>query len=181
MIGWFLWAWSNIAFLGALAGLVGIWWLWPRLSSVGFPVAFLIAVSAVLGGFGWGELRYADGREAGGAVERAKWEKSFNKLKEDSARELKQANDTIETIRSNFVAVQAEKEAAKNEAAISNARILAIINNEPQPPRTIICEKANEQIAIPACPNPYSLRVDSRIVRNLQGSRNQNGTRKGSK
>ena len=179
-MGWLVWIWSNIAAVSALAGLAAVAWVWPRLALVGASYLILIAVSAALGGFGWGELRYSDGLDAGGAVERAKWEKSFNKLKEDSAKDLTAANEAIETIRSKFTAVQAEKEAAKNEAAISNARILAIINNEPQSPRTITCEKANEQIAIPACPNPYSLRVDSRIVRNLQGSRNQNGTGKGS-
>ncbi len=176
---WLFWAWSNIAFVGALAGLVALWWFWPRFARVGVPVAFLIASSAFAGGLGWGEKRYVDGRDAGAAVEAAKWQKSYDALKSKMESERKAATAKIEEIRIEFVKVQSEKEAAKQDAATSNARVLAIINNQPIKSRTITCEKANEKIIVQGCPSPYSLRLDPRIVRNLQRSRNQNGTGKG--
>ncbi|MGB7335700.1 MAG: hypothetical protein WBD01_07915 [Salaquimonas sp.] len=180
MIDVFLWIWSNLAFVSAIAGLVALWWVWPRLALVGAPVALLIVVSALLGGFGWGEKRYIDGREAGASVERIKWEKSYELLKRDLENEKNMAADEIEQIRSQFVELQKEKEAIKQDAAVSNARIIqSIISSNPKD-RVVICEKANEKIIIEACPNPYAVTVDPRNVRNLQRSRNQNGTGKGS-
>lgn len=173
---WLYWAWSNIAFVGSLAGLVALWWLWPRFDRVGVPVAFLIASSAFLGGFGWGEKRHVDGLDAGAAIERVKWEKSFKKLKDDMDAERIEATEKIEKIRTAFLKAETEKEAAKNAAAVSNARVLAIINSQPIQSKTITCEKANEKIVIPGCPNPYALPVDNRLLRNLQRSRNQNAT-----
>jgi len=174
----FLFVWSNLAFAGACAGLVAVWFIWPRFALVGVPVAVLIAVSAALGAFGWGELRYIDGRDAGAAVERAKWEKSFAILKLELENEKTKARNEIEKIRSDFVQSQKAKEAIKQEAAVSNARVIQSLLSDMTEPKTITCEKANEQIIIPACPNPYSVRVDPRIVRNLQTSRHQNGTGK---
>ena len=181
MIGWLLWIWSNIAFVGALAGLVGVWFIWPRLALVGAPYAALIAVSAALGGFGWGELRYADGREAGGAVEAAKWQRSMDALKTSMQADLTKAESTIEKIRSDFRALPNEKEAVKQDAALDNARVIQSLVSSMPKARTITCEKANETIVIEACPSPYSVPVDPRIVRNLQRSRNQNGTGKNAK
>jgi len=55
--------WANIATVAALAGLVALWWAWPRLSLAGLPIAALVASSAFLGALGWGEQRYIDGRD----------------------------------------------------------------------------------------------------------------------
>ena len=180
MIGWLIWGWSNIAFLGSIAGLVALYWFSP--SKLLFPVltAILIAASAIIGGFGWGEMRYSDGRDAGAAVEAAKWQKSYNILKAAKDAEKVQADKLIEGIRSDFVRVQSEKEEIEQDAAVSNARILGVINARPQTPQTFVCEKANEKIVVAACPNPYGLRLDGGIVRNLQRSRNQKPTGTGS-
>ena len=161
MIGWLLWLWSNIAFVGA-------------------PIAVLIAVSAAFGAFGWGELRYIDGRDAGASVEAAKWKKSYDILKAAKDAEKVQADKLIEGLRSDFVRVQSEKEEIEQDAAVSNARILGVINARPQTPQTFVCEKANEKIVVAACPNPYKLQLDGGIVRNLQRSRNQKPTGTGS-
>ena len=97
---WIIWIWSNIAFAASIGGLVALWWAWPRLSFAGVPVAALIAASAALGGLGWGELRYADGREDGAVVERVKWEKSFEKLQADKAKEKIEAEKALQIIQS---------------------------------------------------------------------------------
>lgn len=85
-MGFLLWLWSNIAFVGALAGLVALWWFHPRRMFTPVSLAFTIALAGALGGFGWGELRYADGRQSAfteADIERVKIERKLADLETD--------------------------------------------------------------------------------------------------
>ena len=167
----FLWIWSHLAFVSALAGLGVVWFIWPRFALVGVPVAVLIAVSAVLGAFGWGELRYIDGRNSGASVERAKWEKSFALLQSDMEAEKSKASAALERIRANYVEELNSKRQLQDDLRASTAGYIAVLGNEPE--QTITCEKANEKVVY-SCPNPYRVVADPRIVRNLKAGRGQN-------
>lgn len=170
----FLTIWSFVAVLGSLAALGAVWWLSPYRMNTPVRSAFLVALSAGIGAFGWGEARFADGRAAGVAAEAREWQRSFDALKADLETEKRTAEAELEKIRADFVAAKAIAAEAERESAIATARLLAEINAEPMQSTEITCEKADEKIIIPACPNPYSLRLDPRLLRSLKAARGQN-------
>lgn len=179
-MSWLIAGWAISAFIASIGACGAIYWYSPSKLQYPLLTAVLLLSGYALGGFGWGEMRYSDGRDAGAAVESAKWQKSYDILKAAKDAEKVQADKLIEGLRSDFVRVQSEKEEIEQDAAVSNARILGVINARPQTPQTFVCEKANEKIVVAACPNPYGLRLDGGIVRNLQRSRNQKPTGTGS-
>ena len=99
MIGWFLWAWSNITFLAALAGLGALLWYLPGLIEAKVSERFLIVLAFVIGGFGWGELRYADGREDAQAGIIAKAEKAKREAESKLSELETEARETEKEIR----------------------------------------------------------------------------------
>lgn len=175
----FLWVWSHLAFVSALAGLGVVWFIWPRFALVGVPVAVLIAVSAFLGAFGWGELRYLDGREDATAgiikeAEKAKRE-AETKLADletemrETEREIRLSNDpVIDNLRKQLrdansepvagVSLQDELDIARDTIASLEAANQALADDKAIPacaPKTIIkhrsCLKAPvPQVAIDA-------------------------------
>ena len=165
---WLLWIWANIALLGCAAGIVAAWWYWPD----HFPRLPLIALTASLSAFGWGEQRYVDGREAGGEVERIKWERSFRQLEADMESEQRKADAELAKAAENAVLRARERDEAREDARIANARLIAELNADPEP-ETIQCEKANETVQCPRCRSCYRQRVDPRILRNIAAGRGQ--------
>lgn len=165
---WLLSLWSNIAFIGCMVGIVAAWWYWPP----NLPRWTLVALTAFLSAFGWGELRYADGRESGAVVERAKWEQSFAKLQADKATEKAQAQQLLDKAAQEAQEAAQERDKAREAARLSNARLLAELGRDG-PQTTITCEKANETVQCPVCRSCYRQRVDPRILRNLKAGRGQ--------
>lgn len=165
---WLLWIWAHIASLAALGGVVAAWWYWPD----HFPRLPLIALTAALSAFGWGEQRYLDGREAGASSEKAQWERSFKALEAEKATEKAKAEAELAKAAENAVLRARERDEAREEARILNARLIAELNADPEP-ETIQCEKANETVQCPRCRSCYRQRVDPRILRNIATGRGQ--------
>lgn len=167
-----LWLWANAVSVGSLAALAALWWYWSRLAMAGVPVIALIVSSALLGGLGWGEQRYLDGREAGAAVERDEWERSFRHLQDEMKSDKRKAENKILEIAEYASRRNYERDQFREAARISNERLFQVLNQDPKR-TTMKCEKADEIVECPACRSCYPQRVDGRILRNIATARGQ--------
>ena len=136
-----------------------------------------VPISVVLGSFAaaymWKTLAHFDGVSSGIAKERAAWEEQVAEFEREMAEEKRRAEVALSKISVRVSEQLRERDAAREEARVANAKLLALLNADDEP-ETIQCEKANETVQCPRCRSCYGVRVDPRILRNVAAGRGQN-------
>lgn len=157
MIGWLIWAWSNLAFVGALAGLVAVWWF---LTPKTLRAALLITVSAAIGGFGWGEKRYVAGREdAESAIRRqaVKETKEFVQKVDKIATEKQEADQEASSAnkRADEALRKAQEAASDADDAQTSADIIADLEARLEVAQGLVDDLSANLGEVPECKPKY--------------------------